>query len=57
MPPAVSATHRNHSADRSGRFVKIRKVCAGAAAITPNTAAICSLLSDSWNRSDMELAK
>ena len=54
---ALSSTHANHSRIRFARFVSTWNVCCGAAAMTPNTAAICSLVSASWKRSDIELTK
>jgi hypothetical protein len=51
------STHRNHSRIRSARFVSTWNAWRGEAAITPNTAAISSLVSFSWKRSDIELTK
>src|SRR3972149_711847 len=48
------AAHANHARIRSGRFVSTWNVWRGVVAITPNTAAMYSLGTASWNRSDIE---
>lgn len=49
--------HWKKASARSGLFVNTWNVCQCAAAMMPNTAAIASNDSDSWNRSDIEFTK